>query len=189
VRRFAIVISAVVLGVLVGSAPAGAAKFKTIGKAAPVGGSPGSCGGCEAFSLDTAAASPSYVVPKGRWTIVSWKAAGDETDNGQARLRIYRPLAVAGRFELVRETAFKDFPGGVKTSHKTHIRVRRGDVIGIETGASMPIVYDTTRAADEIATLTCQPQIGDDVGPGTSCDTNTMSSRRVNVAAKLKRRG
>jgi hypothetical protein len=188
-RRSAIAIAAVVISGLLGAVPAGAAQSRTIGKAAPVGASPGSCGNCEAFAFATAPESPSYAVPKGRWKIVSWKAAGDETDPAQARLGIYRPSATAGQFKLVKETAFKNFQGGVKTSHKANIRVRRGDVIGIETNGSMPIVYDSTRDADQTASPTCQPQVGDQVGTGTLCPTNTSSSRRVNVAATLKRRG
>jgi hypothetical protein len=77
----------IVLGLLLfAAAPASAAKIKHIGRVAPSGAAPGNCGSCEAFSFSTAASSPSYVVPQGRWRIISWAAQGNTADPAHARL-------------------------------------------------------------------------------------------------------
>jgi hypothetical protein len=169
------------------AAPAGA-KIR-LGKVAPSGADPGSCTSCEAFALDNAPASPSYVVPHGHWKIVSWRAQGDTDNTAQARLRIYRPTQTDGRFRLLDQSGAKHFPAGKSSGHKTHIRVRAGDLLGIETLGSMPIVYyHPTRSGDETGSPTCDPQVGDEVGAGTGCTLNTITNSRVNVAATLKRR-
>jgi hypothetical protein len=169
-------------------APASATKVK-LGKVAPSGAFPGSCSDCEAFAVQTDPASPSYVVPTGRWTIISWRAQGDPVGDAHARLRIYRPGDVSGRYKLVAQSHSELVPGGTKPGHDARIRVRGGDLLGIESIGVMPIVYETGLVADEFAQPTCEPQVGDSVGAGTACSLITSTGRRVNAAATLKSRG
>jgi hypothetical protein len=180
-------IAIMLTALLVVAAPAAAAKIK-LGKVAPSGADPGSCTNCEAFVLTTAPASPSYVVPHGRWTITSWRAQGDKHDHAQARLRIYRPTPPDGHFKLLDQSSVKGFRAGTASGHKAHIHVRTGDLLGIETIGSMPMVYYTNHNGDETASPNCDPQVGDSVGTGTSCGLNSITQSRVNVAATLRRR-
>jgi hypothetical protein len=185
VRRW-IAIAIVLAAMCVLVAPAGA-KI-TLGKVARSGADPGSCTNCEEFALKTAPASPSYVVPQGHWKIVSWRAQGDTQDPAEARLRIYRPTQVDGRFKLLDQSGAKEFPPGKASGHKAHIRVRAGDLLGIQTNGSMPILYYTHRSGDETGSTNCDPQVGDEIGVGTACAVDKAVQSRVNVAATLKRR-
>jgi hypothetical protein len=181
-------IAIVLAAMCVIAVPADAAKIR-LGQVAPSGAFPGSCGGeCDAFALDTAPASPSYVVPRGRWTVVSWRAQADPSVPGEARLRIYRPTQVDGRFRLFAQTRTRPFPAGTISVYRAHIRVRGGDLLGIGTLTTIPLVYQTPNAGDEIADPTCTPQVGDPVGAGTSCALTQTTGRRVNIAATLRRR-
>src|SRR6266496_965359 len=66
------------------AAPAGAQTI-TIGQIAPPTEPGNGCFGCTSFQLDTAAASPSYLVPAGKWTRVSrWRIRGGASQKGHA---------------------------------------------------------------------------------------------------------
>jgi hypothetical protein len=170
------------------AAPASAHKL-TLGKAAPFGAFPGDCGNCEAFETDTAASSPSYAVPKGKWKIVSWKATGSTTKNADAKLRVYRPTDVKGQYELIAESDQEAIAKNTRPSHDTRIRVKHGDLLGIRTSGFLPIVYQTDKVGDEItAPFGCTPVVGDLVGTGAGCATSSTAGRRANIAAKLVKR-
>jgi hypothetical protein len=172
------------------AASASGATFKHLGAPAPHVGSNGSCGSCNELQLETAASSPSYVVPHGRWTIVSWKSHGNHDDHGQAVLRVYRPTNVGGQYKLVKESDVEGFPPGEVTKHKAHIRVRKGDHLGLTGVGTFPTVYSSGKAGDIEGGPSCGPYgVGTFVGTSTGCPLFTATEARVNVAVTLKRRG
>jgi hypothetical protein len=187
------VLGAVVLvGALAVAAPASGAKFKQIGKAASHIGSGESCGGCNAFQVETAPSSPSYVVPKGEWKIVAWKAHGlkEGEGNSKARLRIYRPTGVTDQYEIVAESGIEKFPDGEITRHRVRIKVEKGDHLGIVGVGDFASGYDTGKDNDEygIPTGCMFPTIGFTVGGGGDCGLSTTAGSRVNAGATLKKR-
>jgi hypothetical protein len=179
------------VGVVAVAAPAGGAKFRQLGKVAPKVGAGDACGDCDAFQFSTAPASPSYVVPKGKWTIVSWKAAGLKNDVGHARLRIFRPTGVNDQFEIVTESDKERFPAGKVKEHDTRLRVRKGDHLGISSVGDMATSYDTNKFEDITGGASACSGVGDTVGPmgsGSTCTLSKFEFSRTNVAVTLKRR-
>ena len=181
----------VLAGAFAAASPAGAAKFKELGKPARHVGNGGSCGTCNAFQLETAPATPSYVVPNGDWTIVSWKAHGLKKGKSKARLRIYRPsTSVQDQFEIVAESHVERFRARRITEHRTRIPVQSGDHLGIVGVGDFASSYDG-RDADSTGQPTgcIFPTVGFTVGgAGADCGTNVIGGARVNVGVTLKRR-
>lgn len=178
------------VGVVALAAPAGAAKFRDLGKPARHVGAGESCGGCNAFQMETAPATPSYVVPNGDWKIISWKAGGLKQGRSKARLRIYRPTGVSDQYEIVKESGIERFRAGQITEHRIRMRVKPGDHLGIVGIGDFVSSYDG-RTGDTIGQPggCIFPTIGDTVGgAGADCTNNTIGSARVNVGVTLKRR-
>jgi hypothetical protein len=188
------IVALALVGGLVLAGPTGAAKFKQLGKVAPNPGAGETCGDCNTFQFATAPTSPSYVVPKGKWKIVSWRAAGPHPSDGagHARLRIYRPTGVTDQFKIVKESDDELFPAGKVKEHKTKIRVRKGDHLGIRSVGSMLTSYDSNKGQDVMgAPAACSLSVGSTIGPegsGSDCDLNEFGFSRTNVAVTLKRR-
>jgi hypothetical protein len=182
----------VLVGALAVAAPASGAKFKQLGKPASKVGAGESCGTCDTFQFETAPSSPSYVVPKGKWKIVAWKAHGLKKGEGKskARLRIYRPTAVVDQYEIVSESGIESFPAGEITRHRTRIKVKKGDHLGIVGVGEFASSVDSSRFADTAGAPTgCAPTVGVTVGGvGADCALSTFASSRVNVGATLKKR-
>jgi hypothetical protein len=109
---------------------------KRLGHVAPLGSS--SCTSCEGFGLRTAASSPSYAVPRGRWRIISWSARGATNGDAAARLLVFRRTSTPGRYRLIAESATRQVPADDAPTFASAIRVRRGDRLGLETIGSMP---------------------------------------------------
>jgi hypothetical protein len=178
------------MALLVMAAPASGAKLKHLGRPAQHVGQSGTCGSCNELQLGTAPSSPSYVVPRGHWTIVSWKAHGNHDGRGKAQLRIYRPTNVDGQYKLVKESDVEGFPAGEITKHKAHIRVRKGDHLGLTGVGAFATVYESGKPADLEGGPACGPYgVGTFVGTSTACPLFTAAEDRVNVAVTLKRRG
>ena len=188
--RAGVVLLALV-GVLAFAAPSGAARFKDIGKPARRVGNGESCGSCNAFQLETAPSTPSYVVPNGDWKIISWKAHGLKKGRSKARLRIYRPsTSVQDQFEIVAESDLERFPAGKVTSHRTRIRVKPGDHLGIVGIGDFASSYDGRDGDSTGQPAGCVfPTVGSTVGgAGADCTNNILGFARVNVGVTLKRR-
>jgi hypothetical protein len=172
------------------AAPASGAKLKHLGRPAQHVGPNATCGGCNELQLETALSSPSYVVPRGHWTIVSWKAHGIHDGRSKAELRIYRPTGVDGQYKLVKESDVEGFPAGEITKHKAHFRVRKGDHLGLTGVGEFATVYSSGKLADVEGGPSCGFfGVGTNIGTGTACPLSTSAGARVNVAVTLKRRG
>jgi hypothetical protein len=171
------------------AAPAGAAKFKELGKPARHVGSGGSCGGCNVFQLETAPSTPSYVVPNGDWKIIAWRSHGNKNGIAKARLRIYRPTGVTDQYEIAKESDIKRFPEGKITERSLRMRVEPGDHLGLVGVGDFPTSYDG-RSADTTGHPTgcIFPTVGDTVGGGGTCGLTEFASSRANIGVTLKRR-
>lgn len=113
--------------------PASAAT--SIGQLDP--GTPaGSCLGGSSWVQSTEAGPPSYVVPAGRWVIVSWSHRTNSTSGRDLGVRAWRATATAGTYTLVGAGALRTLtPGGINTLYE-RITVLGGDLLGLRVGNS-----------------------------------------------------
>lgn len=165
---------------------AGAATVN-LGQIAPMGPT-GGCGGCTFFQQQTDAASPSYVVPPGGpWTVTSWSARGGSMPD-TARLRILRPTAFAGRFELVAESPDVAVAAVAAPVTPVSIPVLPGDRIALGTfgGGDMPAANPVSSVNDQRSFVIGGPFVlGQTTGPGGTFPYGTDVALRVNVSATL----
>ena len=185
----AALLAAAALAVGAATSPAALASAAiTLGQTAPpdIGG----CGDCDVFALKTDPASPSYRVPKGRWTVTKWSAQGGGTEDGEARLRIYRPSATQGRFKLIRQSDFEEVPADERPKHDTKLNVEHGDRLGLFTAEGVASGFSAPALPGDIAgEVGCDPTgPGFAVGTGTSCPVSEATTTRVNAWAKLRKR-
>ena len=168
------------------ASPAGAATVN-LGQIAPMGPT-GGCGGCTYFQSGTDVASPSYAVPPGGpWTVTSWSTRGGSMPDS-ARLRVLRPTATPGQFQLVAESA--DVAVGVVAAPVTQVSipVLPGDLLGLRTLGSgdMPGAHPAASAADRTSFVIGGPfLLGQTTGPGGTFPFGTNAANRVNVSATL----
>jgi len=141
----------------------------------------------QGIALHTAASSPSYRVPRGRWKIRSWRVQPYSTYTALARLLVYRPAAKHGRYKLIAESDQGIVSGGVVPTFKSAIRVRRGDRLGLAASGPLKLDYPTPAPTDKAATFPCAPAPGDAIGTGSVCPLTPTSGRRINLAARIRR--
>jgi hypothetical protein len=171
-------------------APAGGAKSNRvrIGHLSPP--YDGGCFNCNAFQISVAEGSPSYRVPKGRWTLVKWRTRGSATEEGLARMRVWRETNVDGRYRLIGQSAEKTVGADTAPRFGAQIKVRRGDLLGMWAISGIATGYTSVEADDVSAGAACfKPGgVGDSVGTGTSCPISPNTHSLGNVTATLKRR-
>jgi hypothetical protein len=181
----------VLAGAFAAGSPASGGKTRQLGKPAPKVTPGQECGTCNSFQIGTAPESPSYKVPRGKWRIIAWKAAGLAKGEGRskARLRIYRPTGVTDQFKIIAQSDIESFAADKVTEHRTRIRVKKGDRLGIVGSGDFANLYDTGNTEDVRGTPTnCAAQVGSTVGGGGDCDLIVNTNRRLNVGATIKRR-
>lgn len=165
---------------------AGAATVN-LGQIAPMGPT-GGCGGCTFFQQQTDAASPSYVVPPGGpWRVTSWTTRGGSMPDS-ARLRILRPTAFAGQFQLVAESSDVAVAAVAAPVTPVSIPVLPGDRISLYTQGSgdMPAGQPAFSASDRISFVMGGPFVlGQTTGPGGTFPYGTNALTRMNLAATL----
>jgi hypothetical protein len=169
------------------------AQAKRLGHVAPLDPG-GGCTNCWEFSLHTAAGSPFYKIPRGHWKITSWSATGSTANDAAARLLVFRRGSTQGRYRMIAESRIRPVPAGATPTFRSSIRVRRGDRLGLESIGEMPVTYfspsfpagDKTTSAEPLCSFT---SLGLVVGTGSACPLNSSGSRRINVAATIRRRG
>ncbi|MFN8131878.1 MAG: thrombospondin type 3 repeat-containing protein [Solirubrobacteraceae bacterium] len=122
-RLLALATSIAALGLL----PAAAAASSTrVGhpQSAPPGGGMGSG---TYLNVQTAPASPSYVLPAG--IVTSWSFYANTTP-GQVRLKVFRP-AGGGQFTVVAQSDYQSVAASSLNTFATHLQVQAGDLIGV----------------------------------------------------------
>ena len=122
-RLLALATSIAALGLL----PAAAAASSTrVGhpQSAPPGGGMGSG---TYLNVQTAPASPSYVLPAG--IVTSWSFYANTTP-GQVRLKVFRP-AGGGQVTVVAQSDYQSVAASSLNTFATHLQVQAGDLIGV----------------------------------------------------------
>ena len=130
-RTLACACAAGALLVCASGSPASAAT--SIGQLDP--GTPaGSCLGSSSWVQSTEAGAPAYVVPAGRWVIVSWSHRANSASGRELGVRVWRATATAGSYTLVGAGALRTLtPGGINTLYE-RISVSGGDLLGLRVG-------------------------------------------------------
>jgi hypothetical protein len=184
----------VVLGMLLAAlAPASAgALTRTIGQTGtdPAGG----CSSCTTFQSQSSGAgyAATWTVPKGSWSITSWEIAGGTTLQGDMRLAVFRPTAVAGQYQLIDVTSFVPVPAGVTSTFAAYVPVMGGDLLGLQSAANaggagnVPMVLPGVPGEVITNVQGAQPGVGILVGTGGQM-TATQTDMHLNLAATLYR--
>jgi hypothetical protein len=155
------------------AAPAGAAtEIGQVSAADPGGG----CTNCASVQIATDS-SANYVMPADG-VVTSWRFRANGNP-GTAHLRIYRPAAVPGDFELVAKTADRSFALNEEATVPARVAVKAGDHIGIGVTGPAP-VFDTGDPDDRYGGVDFFLPIGSVATP------NSFGGRRVNMAATLE---
>jgi hypothetical protein len=164
---------------------AGVADARKLGSVAPP--HDGGCTNCETFQRASAAGSPSYRVPHGKWTITSWSTQGGGSEVGSAQLLVFRPTDTPGQYKLIGESIVqKKIPANGHPNFQTDIDVRVGDLLGIRVDFGLVAGYTNPALPGDVTTnVSCHPDIGDLVGVGTSCALADLPAHRVNAKAIL----
>ena len=161
----------------------------TLGSLAPASTPAGqTCTGCHGFQTATAASSPSYAVPAGKWKIVSWRSRNTTGSKVRARLWVFRPTSTADRYRLAAKSDKKPIPAHSAPRFATHIRVKGGDLLGVDTFGDMVFAYETAASRDVTSAPECNPALGQAVGVGTSCSLFSEGNGRVNVSVAAHKR-
>jgi hypothetical protein len=183
-KRLALSLGLAAIGALVFATGASA---RTLGSLAPPDN--GGCSNCELFQSKTGVGAPKYRVPKGPtglWTITAWSTQGGGSFDGMARLRVYRPTATNGQFELAKQSAVETVPADGHPSFATSLDVEKGDRLGIRTVSGVSAAYSAGGLTGNIAAIVpCGPSLGQLVGAGTSCPLTSFPNELANVTAKL----
>lgn len=167
------------------------AETVTIGQIAPAG-TANFCLACTFLQKQTDAASPSYTVPPGNWTVTSWSIMSGTTTSGEDRLRIFRPEGAVNRLvaETIDEGVIFD-AAGAERSFTTSLPVQGGDFLGLRTGnpsGDTSPAYTTASVNDVVWNVVGDPVVGQTVGPGGDFPTfGTPAMNRLNVAVTLVR--
>ena len=82
----------------------------------------------------TEAAAPSYVVPAGRWILVSWSHRANAAAGRELGVRIWRSTPAPGSYTLVAAGSLHTLtPGGINTFYE-RLAVNAGDLLGLRVG-------------------------------------------------------
>jgi hypothetical protein len=143
------------------------------------------------LALNTAASSPSYVVPRGRWRITSWSVRDNSNFPDAVRLLVFRRASTPGRYRLIAKSPQRLVPPDSAPTFASSIRVRGGDRLGLETQGYLTPVYPTASLQDKVAGFPCSTVLGKAIGAGTACPLTPSSGfgARLNLAATIKRLG
>jgi hypothetical protein len=166
------------------------AMARTLGSLAPANTPDGeTCTGCQGFESATAADSPSYAVPAGRWLITSWRSRNTTDAPVRARLWVFRPTSTSDRYKLLAQSRKVHIPANSAPKFTTNIAVRHGDILGLLTYDSMVFSYPSPALGDVSSSPDCRPvPLGQAVGTGTSCPLFSGGHGRVNVSVQAHRR-
>ncbi len=166
-----------------------AALAMTLGSLAPANSPIGeTCTGCHGFQTKTAAGSPSYAVPAGKWRITSWRSRNTTRSGVRAQLWVFRHTRTNGQYKLVARSRKERITAGSAPRFATDIPVRRGELLGLATFGEMIFSYISAPSRDVSASPECNVPLGRAVGSGTSCSLFSEGNGRVNVAAVLHKR-
>jgi hypothetical protein len=157
-------------------------ETQTIGQIAPPGSST-SCIDCSSFTYSTNPASPSYAVPAGNWTVISWSTQGGTT-GGPVSLQAYRPTGVTDQWRLIAVSAEQTIAANTAPAIATSLPVQGGDVLGMRA-TNVPRVY-AGNPGDQIGNVIGDPAVGQTTGSGGDFEF-AFAGGLLNMAATLLR--
>lgn len=179
------VLAALASGTLVALAPAVASASITLGQT-----SLSSTGDCATPSgpytevQSATAGSPGYAVPAGGGVITSWNHQGGNSETGQLKLKIYRPVPMSStHYTVVGQSDYVDLHPNALDGGPTRIGVQEGDLLGY------------TRSATAVMHCLFVAGIGDTVQDAAGADTAVGSTTvfsgpsgplRINISAVLE---
>jgi hypothetical protein len=117
--------------------------------------------------------------------VTSWRIQAGPTTTGNARLRIFRPLA-PDLFQLVAQSNEESVTLGAERSFTTSVPVQGGDVLGLRTGAINGDIASVAAAGvtDQAWGAIGDPAIGQTVGTGGDFTYGTNQAL-TNIGATL----
>ena len=164
--------------------PASAAT--SIGQLDP--GTPtGSCVGVSSWVQSTEAGPPTYIVPAGRWVIVSWSHRANSASGRELGVRVWRATATPGSYTLVGAGALRTLtPGGINTLYE-RITVSGGDLLGLRVGNPPGAAERPVSSPPAWVTLIRYAIAASEQPPGsTSALSVLLPANRLNVTARLE---
>jgi hypothetical protein len=136
-------------------------------------------GGCISCAMVQAATDPSvtYAMPADG-VLTSWRFHANG-QAGTAHLRVYRPAATPGQFELVARTPDRAFALDEEATVPARVPVKAGDRIGIGVGGPSA-VFNTGDPDDQYGAIDFNQPVG------SVSIADVSGERRVNIAATLE---
>jgi hypothetical protein len=152
----------------------------------------GSCLGVSSWVQSTEAGPPSYIVPAGRWVIVSWSHRANSASGRELGVRVWRTTATPGSYTLVGAGALRTLtPGGINTLYE-RITAFGGDILGLRVGNPPATILDLGGGASCASTAGA----GDSIRYGIAASEPPSGStsplpallpvNRLNVTARLE---
>jgi hypothetical protein len=146
----------------------------------------GSCLGDTSWVQSTEGGSPSYIVPAGRWVIVSWSHRANSSSGRELGVRVWRATATPGSYTLVGAGPLRAVtPGGINTLYE-RITVTGGNLLGLRVGnppGGGASCFFTAGAGD----LVRYAIVASEQPPGlTSALSLLLPANRLNVTARLE---
>jgi hypothetical protein len=150
----------------------------------------GSCAGTSSWVQSSESGTPSYVVPAGRWVVVSWSHRSNSASGRELGLRIWHGTATVGTYTLIGAGALRVLaPNGINTFYD-RIPVMGGDLLGLrvgnppgpfpDIGGGASCAFTAAGNTVRYSVLTSEPSTGGDVVlPGALV-------YRLNVTAHLE---
>lgn len=159
-----------------------------LGQTAPAN-SPGGveCGACDGFQSRTAAGSPSYKVPDGKWTITKWKSRNTTDAKVRARLKVFRHVG-PGVWKVIGESSKRTIKPNSAPSWKTQVKVKKGDRLGLGSYGQMVTSIHSPNSDDVALGPTCHRGTGQTVGAGTGCELFVGKGSLLNMRVNARRR-
>jgi hypothetical protein len=131
-------------------------------------------------------AALSYTVPPGGGVITSWSNRAESLDQGQIKLKIYRPSGQANSFSVVAESAAETITPNQLNTYPAHIPVEAGDLLGMtRTARTAASVFFFSMAPGDMA---AQLQGADDPPGSSTVFSPAQSGLRLNLSAILRQR-
>ena len=169
--------------------PASAPAATSIGQL-DTGTPTGSCAGNSSWVQSSETGAPSYVVPAGRWVVVSWSHRSNSATGRELGVRIWRATATVGTYTLIGAGALRVLaPNGINTFYE-RIPVMGGDLLGLRVGNPPGAFPDVGGGAScaftapgntiRYSMLTTEPS------PGGSMVLGGTLVYRLNVTARLE---
>src|SRR5712692_4189495 len=136
---------AILCGVLACIAPSAGASV-TIGQTSSAASN---CGTVSEVQISTGPA-PGYVVPVGGGVITSWHSAGNGTDTGNLKLKVWTPTSDPMKWVVGGQSGTETQTPSGPNLYNTRVPVQGGERLGVYVVTSSPACIFTTAAGSDV---------------------------------------